>query len=76
MLILSRNPQETIVIGGQIRVTVLSVKGSQVRIGIDAPRTIEVHREEIYERIERERIETKEEGDDSCLPTFSRDTGG
>lgn len=75
MLILSRTPQETIVIGGQIRVTVLSVKGNHVRIGIAAPRTIDVHREEIYERIEREAIETKE-GSDSCLPTFSRDTGG
>ena len=76
MLILSRTPRETIVIGGQIRVTVLSVKGNQVRIGIEAPKTIEVHREEIYERIERERTETKEEGSDSCSQTFSRAIGG
>ena len=76
MLILSRTPRETIVIGGQIRVTVLSVKGNQVRIGIEAPKTIEVHREEIYDRIERERTETKEEGSESCSPTFSRATGG
>jgi len=75
MLILSRTPQETIVIGGRIRVTVLSVKGNQVRIGIEAPKTIEVHREEIYERIERERTQTKE-ARDSCSPTFSRATGG
>jgi len=76
MLILSRTPRETIVIGGRIRVTVLSVKGNQVRIGIEAPKTIEVHREEIYDRIERERTEAKEEDSDSCSPTFSRATGG
>jgi carbon storage regulator len=64
MLILSRTPQETIVIGGQIRVTVLSIRGNQVRIGIDAPRTIEVYREEIHERIERERSAAKEAGSD------------
>jgi carbon storage regulator len=58
MLILSRNPQETIIIDGRIRVTVLSVKGNQVRIGIEAPRTVQVHREEIYQRIERERTAT------------------
>jgi carbon storage regulator len=76
MLILSRTPRETIVIGGRIRVTVLSVKGNQVRIGIEAPKNIEVHREEIYDRIERERTQTQEEGSDSCSPTFSRAIGG
>lgn len=60
MLILTRTPREAIIIGGQIRVTVLSVKGNQVRIGIEAPKTIEVHREEIFDRIERERTQTKE----------------
>jgi carbon storage regulator len=79
MLILSRTPRETIVIGGRIRVTVLSVKGNQVRIGIEAPKNIEVHREEIYDRIARERTEnaaTKEEGGDSCSRTYSRVIGG
>ena len=51
MLILSRRVGETLMIGDEIKVTVLSVKGSQVRIGIDAPATVAVHREEIYERI-------------------------
>lgn len=51
MLILSRRVGETLMIGDEIKVTVLSVKGSQVRIGIDAPTTVAVHREEIYERI-------------------------
>lgn len=58
MLILTRRPSETIVIGpdgkDQIRITILGVKGNQVRIGIDAPKILAVHREEIYERIKQE----------------------
>lgn len=58
MLILTRRVQETLVIGEglrAIRVKVLGVRGNQVRVGIDAPKDIEVHREEVYERIRRER---------------------
>ena len=51
MLILTRRIGESIVIGKNVKVTVLSIKGNQVRLGIDAPRTISVHREEIYQRI-------------------------
>jgi len=54
MLILSRNKDETIRIGDEIFVTVLEVKGKQVRIGIDAPRGIAVHRDEIYQRTQAE----------------------
>ena len=56
MLILTRGLNETLVFGdNEIRVTVLKVKGNQVRIGIDAPDGMKVHREEIYERIKREK---------------------
>lgn len=54
MLILTRRPGETIRIGDDIEVTVLGVKGNQVRLGVAAPRDTEVHREEIYQRIREE----------------------
>jgi carbon storage regulator len=54
MLILCRRPVESIMIGDEIEVIVLGVKGNQVRIGIKAPRRIAVHREEVFERIREE----------------------
>ncbi len=51
MLILTRRVGETLMIGGNVSVTVLGVKGNQVRIGVNAPKDISIHREEIYQRI-------------------------
>lgn len=54
MLILTRRVGESVMIGDEVTVTVLGVKGNQVRVGINAPKTVAVHREEIFERIKRE----------------------
>jgi len=72
MLILTRRVGETIMVGDTVTFTVLGVKGTQVRCGINAPKEVAVHREEIYERIHREREQaamrgapgTGEAGDD------------
>ena len=54
MLVLSRDVNEVVVIGDSIRIVVISVRGSQVRLGIDAPTEIPVHREEVYDKIQRQ----------------------
>ncbi|RJP32705.1 MAG: carbon storage regulator [Phycisphaerales bacterium] len=54
MLVLSRQRDETIMIGDEVQITVVDIRGDKVRLGIDAPRHIQVHRKEVYEAIQRE----------------------
>ena len=61
MLILTRRISETMMIGDNVTITVLGIKGHQVRLGINAPKEIPVHREEIYERIRQEQSFNRQE---------------
>ena len=65
MLILTRRVGESLMIGDEINVTVLGVKGNQVRIGVSAPKDVAVHREEIYQRIQKEKHGEQESGSGS-----------
>lgn len=61
MLILTRRVGESLMIGDDVSITVLGIKGNQVRLGVNAPKEISVHREEIYQRIQQEKAKAQEE---------------
>ncbi|NNF50872.1 MAG: carbon storage regulator CsrA [Gammaproteobacteria bacterium] len=65
MLILTRRVGESVMIGDEVTITVLGVKGNQVRIGVNAPKDVAVHREEIYERIQKEHDVPEEISEDN-----------
>ena len=73
MLVLSRKEGEKIIIDDNIEVTVLESENGQVQLGIDAPKSIEIHREEVYRRIEEENIEAAEGIDIGKLTEFGNE---
>ena len=73
MLILTRRVGETLMIGDEVSVTVLGIQGNQVRIGVDAPKEIPVHREEIYDRIHKQNGEDDQPAVE--LETFKENVG-
>lgn len=68
MLVLSRNKEESIIIGDDITITVVDIRFGQVRIGIDAPKNVSVHRREVYDRIQCEQAAEKQ----ATIPTANR----
>ncbi len=71
MLILTRKVGETLIIGDDITVTICAVKNSQVRVGIKAPKDVDIHREEIYERIQKEKEELNRESESKSMVSNS-----
>ena len=72
MLILTRRIGETLIIGDDGKVTVLGVRGHQIRLGVDAPKEVSVHREEIYNRIQNEKLGHNEDLDDEDDSGFNQ----
>lgn len=76
MLILTRRISESVIIGDEVKITVLGVKGNQVRLGIDAPKTVSVHREEIYQRIQQEKQGGVSAAEDQAEPSAKDEEDG
>lgn len=75
MLVLTRKAGESIVIGNQVRITILEIQGRQIRLGVEAPGDISVHRGEVYERIKQENQMAIQEGE-AELKTLRQALGG
>jgi len=71
MLVLSRRKDETIMIGDSVEITVVDIRGDTVRLGITAPRTVSVHRKEIYDAIQQENIEAAQGAPETSMPVGS-----
>jgi carbon storage regulator len=72
MLVLSRQRDESIIIGDNIVITIVDIRGDKVRLGIEAPKEVPVHRQEVYEAIQRERAQNESQqkvADDSASPS-------
>ena len=67
MLVLTRKVGESLIIGDNIKITICAVNNSQVRVGIQAPKDIEIHREEIYERIKKEKEGSGKDDNDKLM---------
>jgi carbon storage regulator len=74
MLVLSRRKDETIMIGDSVEITVVDIRGDTVRLGITAPRTVSVHRKEIYDAIQLENIEAAQKTPDTGTPVGGLDS--
>jgi carbon storage regulator len=68
MLVLSRQRDESIIIGDNIKITIVDIRGDKVRLGIEAPKEVPVHREEVYKAIQQENANAKQEGAPDSLP--------
>ena len=74
MLVLSRQKDESIIIGDDVEITIVDVRGDKVRLGINAPKSISVHRKEVYEAIQREKAEKAKSGVTEDTPSGNGDT--
>jgi carbon storage regulator len=76
MLVLSRQRNESIMIGDDVEIIIVDVRGDKVRLGITAPKAISVHRKEVYEAIQQEKAEGKQQTDPSVKPHIQKSSTG